>query len=90
MPTLGMILLKPNCDKLSAPAGRPGSRLVPGQGKPVKREKAENKEYRRGRRQKDGGRKRGAEGLVSRQPSIEGSREPTADWPRQVSKEEKD
>ena len=56
------IAVESRIDKLSAPAGRPGSRLVPGQGKPVGREKAENKEYRRGRRQQDGGRKRGAEG----------------------------
>jgi len=43
-------------------------------GNPVGREKAENKEYRRGRRQKDGGRKRGAEGLGTAASLLMGTR----------------
>src|SRR5208337_3906295 len=68
------IAVESRIDKLSAPTGRLGSLLVPGQGKPVGREKAENKVYRRGRRQQDGGRKRGAEGLGTAASLLMGTR----------------
>ena len=42
-------------DKETAPEGRRGSCLVPRQGRPVVREKAENEGFRRERRQKEDG-----------------------------------
>ena len=61
-------------DKESAPQGRPGSRLVPGQGKPVVREKAENEGFSARATSEGRRRKRGAEQEESAESLLIGTR----------------